>query len=121
MRLRFSALRPHQLGACRHGADNIKEEFTKNCPGFDPPNLPPADYLQSREARGPYAGLASSVRGVIMHSSVESSVRELQRRATLCRRLSEGAVPLKVAQQLTAFARDYDKEARRLQRERQAA
>jgi hypothetical protein len=56
-----------------------------------------------------------------VHSSDESNVRELQRRATLCRRLADGAVPLKVAQQLTAFARDYDKQARRLQRERQAA
>jgi hypothetical protein len=48
-------------------------------------------------------------------------VQELRRRAMLCRRLANGAVPLKVVQELTAFARDYDCEAVRLERGRQAA
>jgi hypothetical protein len=56
-----------------------------------------------------------------MHSLLDSSVQELRRRARLCRRLADGAVPLKVAQELTAFARDYDCEAVRLERGRQQA
>ena len=57
----------------------------------------------------------------IMYSSVESSVRELHRRANLCRRLANGAVPLRVAQELAAFARDYEGEAARLELQRHAA
>jgi hypothetical protein len=56
-----------------------------------------------------------------MHSSVESRVRELHRQAKLCRRLANGAVPLRVVQELAAFARDYEGEAVRLECQRRAA
>jgi hypothetical protein len=56
-----------------------------------------------------------------MHSSLDSGVQELHRRAKLCRRLANGAVPLKVMLELVAFARDYDGEAARLERKRHAA
>jgi fumarate hydratase class II len=59
--------------------------------------------------------------GKTMHSSLESSIQELRRRAKLCRRLANGAVPLKVMQELAAFARDYECEAIRLERGRHVA
>jgi hypothetical protein len=56
-----------------------------------------------------------------MYSSLDSTVRELHQRARHCRRLAKGAVPLKVMQELAAFARDYESEAVRLEREQRAA
>ena len=53
-----------------------------------------------------------------MSLPLEFSVSELQRRARLCRRLSNGAVPLSVMQELAAFANDYESEAARLERQR---
>jgi len=56
-----------------------------------------------------------------MDSPVDSSVSELHRRAKLCRRLSNGAVPLSVMQELASFASDYEREAVRLERQRPTA
>jgi hypothetical protein len=48
-------------------------------------------------------------------------VNELRRRAQHCRRLADGAVPLKVVEELAALAHAYESEAIRLERERHAA
>jgi hypothetical protein len=46
-------------------------------------------------------------------------VSVLRRRAALCRRLSDGAVPISVMHQLAAFASDYESETIRLQCQRE--
>ena len=53
-----------------------------------------------------------------MKSTLDSGVSELHRRAKLCRRLANGAVPLSVMQELAAFASDYEGEADRLEGQR---
>jgi hypothetical protein len=55
-----------------------------------------------------------------MNSALDSSVSELHRRARHCRRLSNGAVPQGVMQELAAFASDYESEADRLECQRRA-
>jgi hypothetical protein len=50
----------------------------------------------------------------MFESSWDLRVSVLQRRARLCRRLANGAVPLSVMQQLAALAMDYERKAVRL-------
>ena len=50
-----------------------------------------------------------------MYSSPELRVNVLQRRANLCYRLSNGAVPISVMQQLAVLAMNYENEAVRWQ------
>jgi hypothetical protein len=53
-----------------------------------------------------------------MNAALESSVRELHRKAELCRRLAKGAVPVNVMLELAAYASDYEGEAARLECQR---
>jgi len=54
----------------------------------------------------------------ILDSSPDLRLSELQRRAKLCRRLSTGAVPISVMQQLAVLAAYCESEAAGLKRQR---